>query len=246
MVNPTKNIGKYSNKQSNKTINKPLSEKEEEILEYIGKLFEKNQKEFIKRLKIAEILSCSPSLVNKLLKSLEKKGLIIYEKYGVIELTDEGALISKALIRKHRLSEALFVNLLGLEASESHEFACKLEHIINDKLLNRIEEILNNPTVCPHGNPVPSNNNQKTIIKGFPLSSFSINDIVTVSQITHESTTFLRNLSQMGIEVGTKIKILEKSLVDDTLLLEINGKNLSLGEKTAENLLVVLYQDGET
>ena len=241
MVNPIK---KTKNTNANK-VDKPLSEKEEEILEYIGKLFEKNQDEAIKRLDLADILQCSPALVNKLLNSLEEKELILHRKWGEIRLTKKGVKISNSLIRKHRLSEALFVELLGLEAADSHEFACKFEHIMDDKLADRIEIILNNPTVCPHGNPIPSKKNHKVIITGRPLSSLSINEIVSISQIINENTAFLRKLSQIGIEVGTEIKIIEKSPLDGTLLLDINGKIISLGEDTAKSLLVVSKQDGE-
>ena len=241
MVNPIKESpSKYAKK-----VEKPLSEKEEEILEYIGKIFEKNQEESIKRLNLAEVLQCSPALVSKLLESLEEKELIHREKYGEIELTDNGMKISNDLIRKHRLSEALFVDILGLETSDAHEFACKFEHIMDEKLANRIEEILNYPTACPHGNPIPSRKTRSVKARGHPLSALSPNEIVLISQIVNENTAFLRNLSQIGIEVGTEIKIIEKSPVDGTLLLEINGKTVSMGEETAKNLLAISKQDGD-
>ncbi len=219
---------------------KGLSEKEEEILEYIWKLTVEDQVDSIKRLKIANMLNCSPALVNKILKSLENKGFILHKKYGELRLTDRGKNYGIALIRKHRLSEALFVDILGLEPSEAHDFACKFEHIMDIKLTNRIEELLNNPITCPHGNPIPSEKIQKQQIKGTPLSSFSSKVKVQISQILHENSDFLKKLSEIGIKVGTIVTIVEKSPLDGTLLIEINDKNLSLGLATAENLLGIL------
>lgn len=225
--------------------NKPLSEKEEEIIEYIGKFYDKNPESSIKRLDLAEILQCSPALVNKLLKKLEERKLILHKKYGEIKLTENGLKASKKLIRKHRLSEALFVDLLGLSASEAHDFACKFEHILDDKLADRIENVLNNPSQCPHGHPVPFAKTKKAITKSAPLNSFANNEIVQISQIMNETSNFLKKLSQAGIEVGTEIKIIEKSSIDGTFLLKINGKNVSLGEETAKNLMVVSIKDRE-
>ncbi len=232
-----------THKRMKKSDSAHLSEKEEEILEYIGKISEDDLTRSIKRVNIAKILKCSPALVNKLLKHLEEKGLIHYEKYGEIKLTNKGVQIANSLIRKHRLSEALFVDILGLESSEAHDFACKFEHIIDDKIADRIEEVLNNPSICPHGNPIPSKKTKKKVVRGNQLTSFSTNDVVIISQILKEDTDFLKKLAKMGIEVGTRIKVIEKSPIDGSLLLEINGRNFALGEKTATNLLAISGKD---
>ncbi len=240
MANFIKNTKIKQSHQAKGAPDKPLSEKEEEILEHIGKYYEKGEDEIVKRIDLAEILQCSPALVNKLLKSLERRNLILHRKYGEIRLTEEGFKLSIALIRKHRLSEALFVDLLGMDASDAHEFACKFEHIMDERLADRIEEVLNHPDACPHGNPIPSEAKYNEIIAGSPLSEFSVDDYVVVSQIRRENTDFLKRLAQIGIEVGTKIRILQKSPVDGTLLLEIDENHISLGEETAKNLIAVL------
>jgi len=217
--------------------NRPLSEKEDEILEFIGKLYEMHQQKSIKRLDLAGMLQCSPSLINKLLVSLENRKLITHEKYGEITLTDEGLTQARNLIRKHRLSEALFVSILGLNPSEVHDYACKFEHVMDDNLANRIAEVLENPNACPHGNPISTSKTEEPD-EYYPLNSFSTPNQVQVMCIRNESSDFLKKLYQVGIEVGTKIQILEKSF-DGTFLVEINGKNLPLSEDTAKNLLVV-------
>ncbi len=215
---------------------RPLSEKEDEILEFIGKLYEIHQQKSIKRLDLANALHCSPSLINKLLISLEIRKLITHEKYGEITLTEEGLNHARGIIRRHRLSEALFVKILGMNPSEVHDYACKFEHIMDDTITDRIAKVLENPNVCPHGNPI-SNSNIEETNEFYPLNSFSPPQQVQVWRIENESSDFLKKLYQVGIEVGTKIQIIEKSF-DGTLLVEINGKNLPLSGETAKNLLV--------
>jgi DtxR family Mn-dependent transcriptional regulator len=215
---------------------RPLSEKEDEILEFIGKLYEIHQQKTIKRLDLAKDLHCSPSLINKLLISLEKRKLIIHEKYGEIAFTEEGLTQARNLIRKHRLSEALFVQILGLNPSEVHDYACKFEHVMDDYLANRITAVLENPNACPHGNPISSSKIDEEI-EFSPLNSFPAPSEVKVMRISNESSDFLKNLYQAGIEVGVKIQIIEKSF--GAFLVEINGKKIPLSEETAKNLLVV-------
>ena len=236
-----------SKSQNNKNIkkrNSSLSEKEEEILEYIGRLYETNLETTIKRLDLANFLNCSPAMVNKLLKKLKDKELIVHKKYGEIKLTKNGFNTANALIRRHRLSEALFVNLLGLDASDAHEFACKFEHILDEKLANRIEEVLNHPEFCPHGHLIKPTSRTAEIEQSLPLTEFTNNDFVKISQIVNEESTFLKKLAQGGIEVGVIIRILEKSPIDKTLLIEVDGKNIPLGEETAKNLLGIPLRIG--
>jgi len=219
-----------------------LSEKEDEILEFIGKLYEIHQQKSIKRLDLAKELHCSPSLINKLLISLENKKLITHEKYGEITLTDDGLAKAHNLIRKHRLSESLFVKILGMNPSEVHDYACKFEHVMDDNLANRIDALLKNPNVCPHGNPI-SNSKTEEGAESYPLNSFSAPSEVQVVRIRNESSDFLKKLYQAGIEVGVQIRIIEKSF-DGTLLVEINGKKLPLSKETAQNLLVLQKKEG--
>jgi DtxR family Mn-dependent transcriptional regulator len=171
-------------------LERPLSEKEDEILEFIGKLYEIHQQKSIKRLDLAKDLHCSPSLINKLLISLENRKLITHEKYGEITLTDEGLTQARNLIRKHRLSEALFVKILGINPSEVHDYACKFEHVMDDKLTNRIAAVLENPNACPHGNPISVSKIEEET-EFYPLNSFSPPKQVQVMRIRNESSDFL-------------------------------------------------------
>ncbi|MHA1264308.1 MAG: metal-dependent transcriptional regulator [Candidatus Helarchaeota archaeon] len=225
------NFNKYQKAQTS------LTEKEEEILEYLGKQNEVASDTLVKRLNLASLLNCSPAMVNKLLKKLEKKELISYKKYGAIKLTEKGQNVANSLIRKHRLAEALFVDLLGLSASEAHEFACKFEHILDEKLANQIEERLGHPHFCPHGHSIQPNRENYEMHLGAPLTRFAANTEVRITQIGEEETEFLRKLASEGIEVGVRIKVLGKSRIDKTLLIEVGGKIIPIGELTAAKLM---------
>jgi DtxR family Mn-dependent transcriptional regulator len=98
---------------------------------------------------------------------------------------------------------------------------------------------LKNPNACPHGNPIPSKIKKEGVVKSFPLSYFALNQILRISRILDEESDLLRKLSQVGIEIGAKIRIIEKSLLDGTLIIELNDKKIPIGEEIAKILRVV-------
>ncbi|MHA1129808.1 MAG: FeoA domain-containing protein, partial [Candidatus Helarchaeota archaeon] len=102
---------------------------------------------------------------------------------------------------------------------------------------NRIEEILDHPITCPHGHPIPTKTKYGRVFSGNSITTFAVAEEVVISQIQQENTEFLKKLSTIGIEMGTKLRIIDKSPVDGTLLLEINGKNISLSKETAKKLI---------
>lgn len=131
----------------------------EEYLESIYKLKEMQEPATTSR--IAECLDISPSSVSEMLKRLEHKGLIKYAEKDVI-LTEEGELAARKVIRKHRLSECLLIDILGFKRNDVHEDACRLEHDISNDVENKIEEKLGNPRICPHGYPIPDKEGNAT------------------------------------------------------------------------------------
>ena len=72
-----------------------------------------------------------------------------------IELTAAGMRLAERVVRRHRLAERLLTDVLGLSWADAHKEAGKWEHIISDQVEEAIVRVLDNPTTCPHGNPIP-------------------------------------------------------------------------------------------
>lgn len=130
-----------------------ISNEVEEYLEVIYKLERKSG--FAKTLEVAKQLRLSPGSVTNTIESLEKRNLIVHELYRGVKLTDKGKKIALAVIKKHRLSERLLTDVLGMDWSQVHKAACKLEHSISEEVLKLLEKVLGYPETCPHGNPIP-------------------------------------------------------------------------------------------
>ena len=100
---------------------------------------------------IAEQMETKPSSVTDMIKKLSEKGLVNYQKYKGVSLTEFGTKTALTLVRKHRLWEVFLVDKLDFSWDEVHEVAEQLEHIKSEKLVDRLDKHLGFPQVDPHG-----------------------------------------------------------------------------------------------
>jgi DtxR family transcriptional regulator, Mn-dependent transcriptional regulator len=187
---------------------------------------------------IAGMLDTKASSVTDMLKKLADKNLVSYQKYQGVTLTDEGLYKAKMIVRKHRLWEVFLVEKLQFSWDEVHEIAEELEHIQSEPLIDKLDAFLGFPAFDPHGDPIP---NAKGIINKVEkelLSEANLNQMYTCVGVKDSSTEFLQYLDKQQIALGSSIKILEKEPFDETLLLEINGKKLTISNKIAANLYI--------
>src|SRR5437867_491528 len=107
------------------------------------------------RARIAERLQQSGPTVSQTVGRMERDGLVVVAGDRHLELTDKGRDIAIAVMRKHRLAERLLVDVIGLEWEHVHVEACRWEHVMSEAVERRLVALLNHPTSCPHGNPIP-------------------------------------------------------------------------------------------
>jgi DtxR family Mn-dependent transcriptional regulator len=104
---------------------------------------------------VAEILLVKPPTVLAMFRQLLKFGLISYNKHEGAKLTANGLREAEQLIRKHRLIETFLRSVLKIEEPLLHDEAEKLEHVMSDQLIMKIDEFLNYPSMDPHGSIIP-------------------------------------------------------------------------------------------
>ncbi len=117
-------------------MNDYLSASLEDYLEIICNLLETC--DAVKAVEIAKRLNISRASVSEALFKLAEKKLIIYEGHKGITITPEGLKLAKEVIKKHKTFTAFFEKTLGLDKNEAEKNACKIEHVISNKLLNRL------------------------------------------------------------------------------------------------------------
>jgi DtxR family Mn-dependent transcriptional regulator len=107
------------------------------------------------RARIAERLGQSGPTVSQTCARMERIGLLIVSGDRHLELTDTGRKAATSVMRKHRLAERLLTDIIGLDWQFVHEEACRWEHVISDRVEQKIIEMIGDPTVSPYGNPIP-------------------------------------------------------------------------------------------
>src|SRR3954468_7426395 len=105
---------------------------------------------------IAAAVSVTPGTATTMIKALAESGLVEYEPYSGARLTKAGDKLAALVLRRHRLVELFLVQVMGMSWDEVHDDAEQLEHVVSDRLIDRIDAMLGRPTHDPHGDPIPS------------------------------------------------------------------------------------------
>lgn len=187
---------------------------------------------------IANKIKTKASSVTDMLKKLAEKKLVNYEKYKGVSLTKKGKNIAVNIVRKHRLWEVFLVNKLNYNWDEVHEIAEQLEHIKSDSLVNRLDEFLNFPKHDPHGDPIPDENGNIAHHKNVMLSSIEPNNSCVVIGLKDSSSSFLKFLDNLNINLGSVLKIISKEDFDNSMLIENNTHLISISNQISKNIFV--------
>ena len=187
---------------------------------------------------IAEMMVTKASSVTDMLKKLAEKGLVNYKKYQGVSLTENGKLAAKMIVRKHRLWEVFLVKKLDFSWDEVHDIAEQLEHIKSEKLINKLDDFLGNPTEDPHGDPIPDAKGKILKIEKLLLSELNENQIGICVGVKDSSAEFLKYLDKNKIALGISIKVNAIEAFDLSLNVKINEINFIISKKIAENIFV--------
>lgn len=187
---------------------------------------------------IAEKMETKASSVTDMLKKLADKELVNYKKYQGVSLTEIGRLEAKMIVRKHRLWEVFLVEKLDFSWDEVHDVAEQLEHIKSEKLINKLDDFLGNPTEDPHGDPIPDANGNIIKIEKQLLSEITIGKKTICVGVKDTSSEFLQYLDKQKIALGSTLLVKEKEKFDDSLIVEVDSKEITISNKIANNLFV--------
>jgi DtxR family Mn-dependent transcriptional regulator len=189
---------------------------------------------------IAEKMETKASSVTDMLKKLAEKDLVHYKKYQGVSLTINGKLAAKMIVRKHRLWEVFLVEKLEFSWDEVHDVAEQLEHIKSEKLINKLDSFLGNPTEDPHGDPIPDAKGNVIKIEKQLLSEIATGKNTICVGVKDTSVAFLQYLDKQKIALGSTIDVLSKENFDSSMQLKVNNIELIVSHKIASNLYVQL------
>ncbi len=121
------------------------------------------------RARLSERLGLSAPSVSEGVARLEAQGLVHLGEDRRVGLTEAGREWATHVMRKHRLAERLLSDVIGLEPELVHDEACRWEHVISDRVADKLDVLLEHPGTSPYGNPIPGGGQDDTAI--VPLAS---------------------------------------------------------------------------
>jgi DtxR family Mn-dependent transcriptional regulator len=188
---------------------------------------------------LATALGVAPGTATTMVKALAESGLVAYEPYVGVRLSPAGEKLAAMVLRRHRLIELFLVKVMGLRWDEVHDEAELLEHVVSDRLIDRIDEMLGRPEADPHGDPIPSADGQVARQDLATLLTCPMHARVVVSRVTDQDAVFLRFIEQHHLKPGETVEVEARDDVSDSVRLKGRGdQRITIGTRAASKVMV--------
>ena len=173
---------------------------------------------------LSKRMNVSKPTANNMVKKMQEKGWLLYEKYKPIKLSDKGRRLGALIIRKHRLTEMFLSQVMSFGWEEVHDIAEEIEHISSVKFFDRMDEILGFPTLDPHGSPIPDKKGKVLEVNYLNLTSIKEGQRVKLCGLENSSKDLLLYLNNKKIKLGSVLLVLDIEKFDNSfeILLENN------------------------
>lgn len=190
---------------------------------------------------IATSLAITPGTATSMVKGLAKSGLVTYVPRVGVQLSEKGERLALLVLRRHRLVELFLVQVLGMDWHHIHEEAEALEHVISDRVLERIDILLGRPELDPHGDPIPTAAGTIARRELLPLDQCSIGQEARIGRIENQEESFLQFLETNSLTPGREIRISGLDPQAGVITLQIgDGPERQLGFDVARKIKVEL------
>lgn len=210
----------------------------EEYLESIYRLSDDGG--VVRPTQIAEAVGVSGPTVTATLRRLETQGFVVREGTGVV-LTPFGRERALDILRRHRVAESFLVDTLGLDWDVAHEEACLLEHALSPRVVTALEQFLDNPTSCPHGQPIPRADGSVSAGQpGHPLCNVPVGGTASVLRVADNDDHVLGYLGSLGLRPGATVNVVEAAPFGGPLTVEIKGIRTAIAHEIAALVTVAM------
>jgi DtxR family Mn-dependent transcriptional regulator len=186
---------------------------------------------------LAETLGLSPGTVTTLVKRLADRHLVVHRPYQGVTFTPDGRRAAVAAIRRHRIVERFLADMLGYAWNEADAYAVAFEHEMPDDVTERLYTALHRPVTCPHGFPIPQP--EDADLPATPeLYELEPGDIAEIAVSGSTEAEIVSFLDTLGVRPGVEVAVIEKHPFDGPLVVEVDGRTRTLGERVARQVFV--------
>jgi DtxR family Mn-dependent transcriptional regulator len=188
---------------------------------------------------VAAALGVTPGTATTMVKALAESGLADYEPYSGVRLSAAGEKLAVLVLRRHRLVELFLVQVMGMSWDEVHDEAEQLEHVVSERLIERIDQMLGRPTHDPHGDPIPTPEGTLATRHLESLMTCPVGMPLRVTRVADQDPAFLRFIEQNELKPGEPIQVEARNEAADAVTVR-GRKNapITIGTRAASKLLV--------
>lgn len=186
---------------------------------------------------IAQRLALAPASVSGMVRRLADQGLLTYERYHGVKLTESGRRAALRTLRRHRVIEAYLVQALGYSWDRVHAEAERLEHAASDQLVDKMAATIGEPDVDPHGAPIPTRDGAVDEAEYTSLADLAIGVPGIVVRVADEDPAMLRYLAELSVVPGKRITVKARAPYGGPITVAVGRQELSIGPALAVHVL---------
>lgn len=190
---------------------------------------------------LAERMGVTAASASGMVKRLGELGLVDHTPYHGVKLTDRGRRVALEVIRHHRLLELYLVRSLGVPWDRVHAEAEVLEHVLSEDLEELIAAKLGDPTLDPHGDPIPTRELEIVQVATRSLASLGAGQTGRLTRVSDSDPDMLRFLSERGIGPGDEFEVIDRQPFDGPLFVRFHDQVHVFGGGLAKAMRVELY-----
>lgn len=188
---------------------------------------------------LSKELGTKMSSVNAMMKKFCEKGLLDYESYKPVRLTDKGRREAAMIVRRHRLTEMFLVEVMHFSWDQVHEIAEEMEHIRSSVFFDKMDAMLGYPSSDPHGSPIPDKDGKIKKRREKKLSECQAGDELILSSVSQSSDEFLRFLSHRKLSLGLSLTVKKVEPFDGSMQIQVKARRPEfLSREVCEKLMV--------
>jgi len=223
-------------------IGAPLTQSMENHLKAIFAVLEKNDRASTSA--VAREIGVAPPSVTAMVRRLAELGLVTHERYQGVQLTAVGRRTALEIVRHHRLLELYLAEALGVPWDRVHDEAERLEHAISEDVEERIDAVLGNPTVDPHGSPIPARDGTLLRSTAWTLGDATEGAVLVVAEVDDGSPELLRYLAELGMFPGVRVEVLHIDPFNGPLRVRVDRREFVIGRAAAREVRVRTAEEG--
>ena len=191
---------------------------------------------------IAHRLDIAPASVTGMVRRLAEQGLLDHEPYRGVRLTDVGQRVALRTLRRHRVIETYLARVLNYPWDEVHGEAERLEHAASDDLVDRMAAALDDPTVDPHGAPIPSRDGTVHEGRYASIADLEPGQRARVVLVSDDDPARLRYLAELGLVPNAVVMMIDRAPFDGPITVRVGagarGVTHAIGPTLGRDLLV--------